>query len=145
MHVLNMRLIDNTPTGRLILHIMLSFVEFERELIKERTAAGKAIARQKPGYKEGRLKTWKTKLKKSYPSSVDVLHEMLPIRYVEYDNGTSHITGFTGAQVEICTAFGVPIPEACLSSTQKASLERKAAGRKRGRPKGSVNRKSMPV
>ena len=86
-------------------------------------------------------KTWKTKLKKSYPSSVDVLHEMLPIRYVEYDNGTSHITGFTGAQVEICTAFGVPIPEACLSSTQKASLERKAAGRKRGRPKGSVNRK----
>ena len=55
-HVLNMGLIDNTPTGRLILHIMLSFVEFEREMIKERTAAGKAIARQKPGYKEGRPK-----------------------------------------------------------------------------------------
>ena len=55
MHVLNMGLIDNTPTGRLIL-IMLSFAEFEREMIKERTAAGKAIARQKPGYKEGRPK-----------------------------------------------------------------------------------------
>ena len=54
VHVLNMGLIDNTPTGRLILHIMLSFAEFEREMIKERTAAGKAIARQKPGYKEGR-------------------------------------------------------------------------------------------
>ena len=56
VHVLNMGLIDNTPTGRLILHIMLSFAEFEREMIKERTAAGKAIARQKPGYKEGRPK-----------------------------------------------------------------------------------------
>ena len=51
-----MGLVDNTPTGRLILHIMLSFAEFEREMIKERTAAGKAIARQKPGYKEGRPK-----------------------------------------------------------------------------------------
>jgi DNA invertase Pin-like site-specific DNA recombinase len=48
--------VDNTPTGRLILQIMLSFAEFEREMIKERTAAGKAIARQKPGYKEGRPK-----------------------------------------------------------------------------------------
>ena len=56
VHVLNMGLIDNTPTGRLILHIMLSFAEFEREMIKERTVAGKAIARQKPGYKEGRPK-----------------------------------------------------------------------------------------
>ena len=51
-----MGLVDNTPTGRLILQIMLSFAEFEREMIKERTAAGKAIARQKPGYKEGRPK-----------------------------------------------------------------------------------------
>ena len=35
---------------------MLSFVEFEREMIKERTAAGKTITRQKPGYKEDRPK-----------------------------------------------------------------------------------------
>ena len=56
VHVLNNGLIDNTPAGRLILHIMLSLAEFEREMIKERTGAGKAIARQKPGYKEGRPK-----------------------------------------------------------------------------------------
>ena len=56
VHVLNMGLIDNTPTGRLILHIMLSFAEFEREMIKERTAAGKAIAQLLPGCKEGRPK-----------------------------------------------------------------------------------------
>ena len=56
VHVLNKGLIDNTPNGRLILHIMLSFAEFERKMIKERTVAGKAIARQKPGYTEGRPK-----------------------------------------------------------------------------------------
>ena len=50
-----MGLIDNTPAGRLILHIMLSFAEFEREMIKERTVADKAIARQKkPDYPESR-------------------------------------------------------------------------------------------
>ncbi|MBQ8066719.1 MAG: recombinase family protein [Solobacterium sp.] len=55
LHVLNMGLIDNTPAGRLILHIMLSFAEFEREMIKERTVADKAIARQKkPDYPESR-------------------------------------------------------------------------------------------
>ena len=32
--------------------IMHSSAELEREMIKERTAAGKAIARQKPGYKD---------------------------------------------------------------------------------------------
>ena len=56
VHILNMGLIDNTPTGRLILHIMLDFAEFERDMIQERTAAGRAIARQKPGYREGRPK-----------------------------------------------------------------------------------------
>jgi DNA invertase Pin-like site-specific DNA recombinase len=56
VHALNMGLIDNTPNGRLILHIMLSFVEFERKMIKERIVAGKAIAQQKPGYTEGRPK-----------------------------------------------------------------------------------------
>ena len=44
VHVLNMGPIDNTPTGGVILHIMLSFAEFEREMIKERITAGKAIA-----------------------------------------------------------------------------------------------------
>ena len=54
MHVLNMGLIDNTPMGKLIMHVVLAFAEFERDMIVERTQAGKAIARQKPGYHEGR-------------------------------------------------------------------------------------------
>lgn len=56
VHVLNMGCIDDTPTGRLILTVMLAFAEFERDMIVERTQEGRAIARQNPGYKEGRKK-----------------------------------------------------------------------------------------
>ncbi|MCA1319770.1 recombinase family protein [Bacillus tianshenii] len=54
VHVLNMGLIENTPTGRLIFTVMSGFAEFERDLIVERTQEGKAIARQRDDYREGR-------------------------------------------------------------------------------------------
>ncbi len=54
VHVLNMGLMDNTPTGKLIRNIMLAFAEFERDMIVERTGEGKAIARQREGFREGR-------------------------------------------------------------------------------------------
>lgn len=54
VHVLNMGLIEDTPTGRLILSVMLAFAEFERDMIVERTQEGKAIAKQKPDFREGR-------------------------------------------------------------------------------------------
>ena len=55
VHILNMGLIENTPTGRLILNVLLSFAEFERDMIVERTSEGKAQARAtNPDYKEGR-------------------------------------------------------------------------------------------
>ena len=54
VHILNMGLIDNTPTGKLITHIMLAFAEYERDLIVERTQAGKEIARSKNGFRDGR-------------------------------------------------------------------------------------------
>ncbi|MCM3165102.1 recombinase family protein [Metabacillus litoralis] len=54
VHVLNMGLIENTPTGRLIFTIMSGFAEFERDLIVERTQEGKAIAKQREDYREGR-------------------------------------------------------------------------------------------
>ena len=46
VHVLNMGLMDNTPTGKLIRNIMLAFAEFERDMRVERTQEGKAIAKQ---------------------------------------------------------------------------------------------------
>ena len=54
VHILNMGLVEDTPTGRLIFNIMSSFAEFERDMIVERTQEGKAIARQREDFKEGR-------------------------------------------------------------------------------------------
>ena len=61
VHVLNMGLMDNTPTGKLIRNIMLAFAEFERDMIVERTQEGKAIAKQKPDFKEGRPSVYNKK------------------------------------------------------------------------------------
>ena len=54
LHILNMGIMNNTPTGKLIRNIMFSFAEFERDMIVERTSEGKAVARQREGYREGR-------------------------------------------------------------------------------------------
>ena len=54
VHILNMGLMDNTPTGRLIRTILLAFAEFERDMIIERTQEGKAVARKQSGFREGR-------------------------------------------------------------------------------------------
>lgn len=63
VHILNMGVMDNSPTGKLIRNIMFSFAEFERDMIVERTAEGKAIAKQKSNFKEGRPKA-------EYPQSM---------------------------------------------------------------------------
>lgn len=61
VHVLNMGLLDNTPTGKLIRNIMLAFAEFERDMIVERTQEGKAIAKKQPDYREGRPRLYNRK------------------------------------------------------------------------------------
>lgn len=54
VHILNIGILDDTPTGRLIRNILLSIAEFERDMILQRTREGKEIARTKPGFREGR-------------------------------------------------------------------------------------------
>lgn len=44
VHVLNMGLMDNTPTGKLIRTILLAFAEFERDMIIERTQEGRRLS-----------------------------------------------------------------------------------------------------
>lgn len=58
IHILNMGLIEDTPMGRLIVTNLLAFAEFERAMIIERTQAGKAVAKTKEGFKEGRPKKY---------------------------------------------------------------------------------------
>jgi DNA invertase Pin-like site-specific DNA recombinase len=61
INVLNMGMIEDTVTGRLILTIFSGFAEFERDMIVERTQEGKAIAKQKEGFTEGRPKSYSQK------------------------------------------------------------------------------------
>jgi DNA invertase Pin-like site-specific DNA recombinase len=58
VNILNIGVMDNTPASRLIRNIFFSFAEFERDMIVERTQEGKAIARTKKGFKEGRPKMY---------------------------------------------------------------------------------------
>ncbi|CAM3164042.1 Site-specific DNA recombinase SpoIVCA/DNA invertase PinE [Leuconostoc gasicomitatum] len=58
--VLNLGTIDNTPMGRMIVRTLLSVAEMERDMIIERTQAGKVFAKQhNSNYKEGRPKRQK--------------------------------------------------------------------------------------
>ncbi|KRF10757.1 recombinase family protein [Paenibacillus sp. Soil787] len=61
VNVLNMGTVEDTTTGRLMLTILSGFAEFERDMIVERTQEGKAIAKQKEGFKEGRPKAYTEK------------------------------------------------------------------------------------
>ncbi|WP_068676852.1 recombinase family protein [Oceanobacillus sp. Castelsardo] len=88
VHVLNMGLVENTPTGRLILTIMSGFAEFERDMIVERTQEGKAIARQKPDFREGRPNKYS---KKQIEHALKLL-EMNSYKQVEAMTGISKST-----------------------------------------------------
>jgi len=54
----NMGTISNKPMDKLMLSILFAFAEFERDMIIERTQAGKEIARTKAGFKDGRPKAY---------------------------------------------------------------------------------------
>ena len=85
---------------------------------------------------------WSTKLRERYSCSHNVIDEMTSIRYIEYPDKEDHITAFTTPQAEICEALSLTPPEGTLSKHQKEVIARKKAGRKPGRPKGSINKKT---
>lgn len=58
VNILNMGIANNTPMGKLMVTILSGFAEFDRDMIVERTQAGKAIARTKMGFKEDRPKQY---------------------------------------------------------------------------------------
>lgn len=61
VHVLNIGLLENTTLGKFFLTTMLAVAEMERNIIIERTQAGKEIAKTKEGWKEGRPKKFTEK------------------------------------------------------------------------------------
>lgn len=61
VHVLNVGLLENTTMGRFFLTTLLAVAEMERNLIIERTQEGKAVAKQRADFKEGRPKKYTKK------------------------------------------------------------------------------------
>lgn len=54
-------ILDNTSNSKLMRQIFFAFAEYERNMIIERTQAGKAIAKQRDDFREGRPKKFTKK------------------------------------------------------------------------------------
>jgi len=54
-------ILDNTPNSKLMRQIFFAFAEYERNMIIERTQAGKEIAKQREDFREGRPKKYTSK------------------------------------------------------------------------------------
>lgn len=61
VQVLNVGVLDNSSVSTLFRNMLLSFAQFERDMIVERTQEGRAAARMKDGYREGRKKKYTQK------------------------------------------------------------------------------------
>lgn len=87
INILNMGVIDNTPTGQLIFTIFSAFAQFERELILERTQEGKRFAKaHDPKFREGRPKKYsQEQLQLAY----DLKQEGLTYKMIERKTGIS--------------------------------------------------------
>ena len=65
VHILNMGIIEDTPTGRLVFTIFSAFAEYERDMILSRTQEGKYLAKlNNPNYREGRPPTYSIEQRK---------------------------------------------------------------------------------
>ena len=103
VHVLNMGLIEDTPTGRLVFTVMSAFAQFERDMIVERTQEGKAIAKMDPDFKEGRPKVYsKAQIKHALK-----LKEGHSYKQVEDLTGISKSTLIRAKNKEAAGAIGV--------------------------------------
>ena len=84
-----MGLVEDTNIGRLILTIMLAFAEYERSMIVERCASGRAIAKQDPSFREGRPKKF---TEKQINHAVSLLRQGLSYKEVSALTGISKST-----------------------------------------------------
>lgn len=72
IHVLAVGLLENTTMGNFFINTLLAVAEMERNLIVERTQAGKAIAKQNPNFREGRPRIHK---KAAVEHAIELLEE----------------------------------------------------------------------
>lgn len=81
-------ILDNTPNSKLMRQIFFAFAEYERNMIVERTQAGKEIAKQRDDYREGRPKKYS---KKQIEHALELLKEK-SYKQVEEITGISKST-----------------------------------------------------
>lgn len=98
VHVLNVGLLEDSTMGRFFLTTLLAVAEMERNLILERTQAGKEIAKQDPNFKDGRPLKFKREQRKH---AIDLLNEF----YID-ENGESK-KKYTVQQVSERTGMSV--------------------------------------
>ena len=89
VNVINMGLMENTEVGRLLANVLFSIAEFERDMIISRTQEGKAVARTKEGFKEGRPEVY-NKTRKAH--AIELLEQGKTYREVEALTGMSRST-----------------------------------------------------
>ncbi|MBE5961059.1 MAG: recombinase family protein [Lachnospiraceae bacterium] len=88
VNVLNLGILDNSSMSTLMRNILLSFAQFERDMIVERTQEGKEIARRREDFREGRPKKYG---KKQIEHALHML-ENISYKQVEYLTAISKST-----------------------------------------------------
>ena len=112
--VINLGTIENTTIGGMIMRILLSVSEMERDMIVERTQEGKAFAKKNnPNYREGRPKALITENKRH-------AYELL-------DSGMSYKEVSKKTNLSVSTIYDTEGKEEDRSNDYKMNLERKDA------------------
>ena len=89
LNILNMGKIENSTIGTLLLNVMLSFSQYEKDMINERCREGRMIARQNPDYREGRPKKFS---REQINLGLSLLNEGKTYKKVELMTGISKST-----------------------------------------------------
>lgn len=89
VNVLNLGILSNDSVSTLMRNVLLSFAQFERDMIIERTQEGKAIAKQDPNFREGRPPLYSREQKQH---ALELLEEGRTFRQVERMTGISKAT-----------------------------------------------------
>lgn len=89
--ICNLGILSNDSVNTLMRNVLLSFAQFERDMIVERTQEGKAIARQNPSFRDGRPRKFKLEQRRH---ALELLNSGRSYRDVENLTGISLATLF---------------------------------------------------
>ena len=89
VNVLNLGILSNNSVSTLMRNVLLSFAQFERDMIVQRTQEGKAIAKLDPNFREGRPPVYSREQKQH---ALELLESGKTFRQVERMTGLNRST-----------------------------------------------------